>query len=172
MARPGQCFISYSHHDHGGFERLLAHLTAVAGLYRFKLWHDRRTNAGYVWHRAIVTEIEKSDIFIPLVTNDFFASDYISGHELPAMLDRNQNAEALLIPVVYRESCWRNYFGNYVELVPKNSKHNLVPVFKWRDREEAFAVAANAISSSIEEWFGVKPYPIFPTPAASAGGNP
>ena len=33
-------------------------------------------------------------------------------------------------PVVYRESCWLKYFGNYIELTPKNSK--LVPVFKWR----------------------------------------
>ena len=25
-------------------------------------------------------------------------------------------------PVVYRESCWLKYFGNYIELTPKNSK--------------------------------------------------
>jgi hypothetical protein len=142
MTMPGQCFISYSHRDHRGFEQLLVHLTAVANLYRFKLWHDRRIKPGYYWNATIKAEIEKSDIFIPLITNAFFASDYINQHELPAMLKRHQNVNALLVPVVYRESCWRNYFGNYIELVPKNSKHNLVPVFKWPDREEALAARA------------------------------
>jgi hypothetical protein len=169
MARPRQCFVSYSHHDHDGFERLIVHLTAVSHLYNFKLWYDRRIKPGYYWNDIIKAEIEQSDIFIPLITNAFFASDYIWNHELPAMRARHQNDSVLLVPVVYRQSCWRNYFDNYIELVPKNFKHDLVPVFNWRDREEALAVAANAISSSIEDWFGVKP--ILPTPPPSVGGK-
>jgi hypothetical protein len=172
MAGPGQCFISYAHQDHGGFERLLVHLTAVAKQFKFELSHDRRIKPGFYWNDVIKEKIQRSDIFVPLITNDFFASDYISQHELPAMLARHQKANALLAPVVYRESCWLNYFGNYIELAPKNARHNLVPVFKWRDREEALAVAANAISSSIEEWFGVKPTPVFSAPPPSLRGRP
>jgi hypothetical protein len=169
MAGPGQCFISYSHRDYASFERLLTHLKPVAHLYGFNLWHDRRINAGNYWNATIQTEIAKSEIFIPLITNDFFASDYIIAHELPAMLDRHKHANALLVPVIYRESCWRSFFGDYIEVVPKNSKHNLVPVFKWPDREEGFAVAVNAISASIEDWFGVKPTSMFATVAPKRG---
>ncbi len=170
MATPGQCFISYSHHDHEGFEQLLMHMTAVSHLYQFKLWHDRRIKPGYYGNAAIKTEIERSNIFVPLITNAFFASEYIWRDELPAMLARHQNNDALLVPVLYKVSCWHNSFGNYIELVPKNAKGELIPVFKWRDRDEAFAVAANAISSAIEDWFGVKP--TFAAAAPAARGRP
>jgi hypothetical protein len=161
MPGPRQCFISYSHCDYASFERLLTHLKPVAHLYGFKLFHDRRIKPGSYWTTTINAEIKQSDIFIPLITNDFFASDYIMQHELPAILERHKDDNALLIPVVYRESCWRNFFGDYIEVVPKNAKHNLVLIFKWPDREEGFAVAANAISSAIEDWFGVNPTSIF-----------
>jgi hypothetical protein len=170
MARPRQCFISYSHRDHAGFERLLVHLTAVSHLYDFKLWHDRRIKPGYYWSDTVKSEIEQSDIFIPLITNAFFASDYIWYYELPAMRARHENDNALLVPVLYRESCWRSSFLNYIALVPKNVRDDLVPVFKWRDREEALAVAANQIASSIEDWYGIKP--ALPAPPPSAGGRP
>jgi hypothetical protein len=172
MSGPGQCFISYSHRDHASFERLLTHLKPVAHLYGFKLWHDRRIKPGYYWNATINSEIEQSDIFVPLITNDFFASDYIMQHELPAILEQHKNASALLVPVIYRESCWRSFFGDYIEVAPKNSKHNLVPIFKWPDREEGFAVAANAISASIEDWFGVKPTPMFAATVAPKRGRP
>jgi hypothetical protein len=136
----------------------------------FPLWHDRRIRAGFYWNSAIAAQIEKSDIFVLLTTNDFFASDYIFEHELPAIIARHRDHNALIAPVIFQESCWRNYFGDYIEVVPKDRKHNLVPVEKWRDREEGIAVAANAIASSIEDWFGIKPTSPFasPIPGASA----
>ncbi|MGA2045381.1 MAG: toll/interleukin-1 receptor domain-containing protein [Roseiarcus sp.] len=171
MAGPKQCFISYSHQDHEAFARLLVHLKPVAHLYDFKMWHDHRLTPGYHWSDVIRTEIARSDILVGLITNDFFASDYIWQQELPAMVARHQKDGALLVPVIYRNSCWRFFFGPYIDAAPKNAKGNLVPVHDWKDRENALAVAANAIAGSIEDWFGVKPRPIF-SPLPPRRGKP
>lgn len=161
MAAPKQCFISYSHHDHSGFDRLLVHVTPVAHLFNFRLWYDRRIRPGYYWNDFIRSAIVDLDIYILLVTNDFFASDYILRQELPAMIERHQKHNALLIPVIFRNSLWRGFFGDYIEVTPKNAKHNLVPVCDWSDRERALAEAGKAIFDAVEEWFGAKPSSIF-----------
>jgi hypothetical protein len=164
MPRPTQCFISYSHRDHAAFDRLLPHLQAVAHSFDFPLWYDRNIRAGSHWNATIAAEIEKSDIFVFLTTNNLFAADYIFRHELPAIIGRHRDHGVLVAPIIFRESCWRLYFGAYIEVAPKDRRHNLVPVEKWRDPEEGIAVAANAIARSIEDWFGVTPTSPFGPP--------
>jgi hypothetical protein len=168
MARPTQCFISYSHRDHAAFDRLLPHLEAVAKAFGFPLWYGRRTRAGAHWSDTVAAEIEKSNVFILLTTNNFFAADYVFQHELPAIIERHRHHRALITPIIYRESCWRLYFGPYIEVAPKDRRHNLVPVENWRHPEEAIAVAANAIAAAIEDWFGVPPVSPFAPPVAGA----
>jgi hypothetical protein len=172
MARPGQCFISYSHHDHGHFEKLLVHLKAVSNLYGFPLWHDHRINAGNYWDAKIQSEIAKSDIFVCLTTNAFFSSGYIFNSELPAIIDRHNNSNALVLPVVFEECIWRAYFGDYIQLAPKDAKQELVPVSAWKNKNEALGIAANAIGASIADWFGVSPAVDFKTPVLAAPVSP
>lgn len=156
MARPEQCFISYSHHDHDGFERLRDHLGAVANLYGLTIEHDRTLRAGQYWDNELKAKIENSQIFVPLFTNRFYGSKYIFNDELPAIMKQHE-AGALLAPVIYEESCWPRVFGDYIEVAPKNVRHNLLPICKWKNREEGFATATNAIIKSIEDWFGISP---------------
>jgi hypothetical protein len=153
-----QCFLSYSHEDAAHFDMLLPHIKALSNLYDFKIWHDRRLNAGYAWQNSILKEMDKSEIFICVITNEFFSSDYIFNNELPRMGDKANMTQALVMPVVFQECAWRQYFGSYIDLVPKDKKHNLKPVCKWGDKREALGVAANAMSASIEKWFGIKPH--------------
>jgi hypothetical protein len=157
MAMPSQCFLSYAHHDHAGFDRLRIHLTPYAHLYGLKIWHDQRLIAGSYWNIRIQDEITRSQIFVLLTTNDFLSSDYILRHELPAILQRHRDAGALVLPVIYRECGWRGFFRDYIQVVPINDKGQMLTVRKWRDPEEALAVAAESISVAIGDWFGVVP---------------
>jgi hypothetical protein len=168
MARPTQCFISYSHRDHAACDRLVAHLKAVARSYPFSLWHDPRIRVGFYFNEVIAQAIENSDIFVPLVTNDFFASDYIFEHELPAILARHRDHHALVVPVIYQESLWRLQFGNYIQVTPIDDRRRLRPVRQWRDHEAGFARAASDIAAAIEDWFGTPPVSPFAPVAGAA----
>ena len=134
MERPGQCFLSYSHHDHDGFERLLAHVKPLESLYGFTIFHDRRLTAGSHWNDRIKAEVEKSNIYVALVTTDFLASDYILQHELPAMLHRYGARKALFVPVIYRDCGWEGFFGDYIQATPLDAKYRLLPVCDFRPR--------------------------------------
>jgi hypothetical protein len=165
MDAPKQCFLSYAHHDHQGFDRLLANLRPYAHLHGIKLWHDRGITAGSAWDDKIKAEIARSQIFVLLTSNDFLGSDYVFHHELPAILERHRTANALVVPVIYRVCGWQRCFGDYIQVVPTNPQGKLLPVWKWRDREEAMAQATEAIAAAIQAWFGLPP----PPPLLEAG---
>jgi hypothetical protein len=129
------------------------------------LWHDRRIAAGDYWNERIAVEIERSQVFVALVTNDFFHSNYIVDHELPAILKQHRDRGALVVPIIYRESCWRGFFGSYIQVLPSRDGR-VRPVAEWRPTESGFAAAANGLQTAIEQWFGVKPS----SPLATAGG--
>ena len=153
--RPGQCFISYVHDDHDGFERLIVQVNKIAKIHQFRVWHDPRTKPGFYWNDIVRDQIENSNIFILLVSNDYFTSGYINDCELVAILEQRSIMNALVIPVIYRECSWRGCFRDYIEVVPKNPERYIIPVRQWADEKQAFAVVANAISTLIGEWFGL-----------------
>jgi hypothetical protein len=171
MAGPKRCFISYAHHDHPGFQRLLVYLTALSNNYDFAIWHDERLNAGYRWHATILDELSKSDLIVPLVSADFLASPYIREHELPAIADLWTRNAALVAPIIYTACPWKSVFGKYIQCAPKkNGKLGVVPVCEWPNRETAFGGAAEEIGKAIESWFGCKP--VSPFAPRVPGGAP
>jgi hypothetical protein len=163
MVPPTQCFLSYAHHDHQGFDRLLANLKPYAHLYGIKLWHDRGITAGSYWDAKIKAEIARSQIFVLLTSNDFLGSEYVLKHELPAIIDQHKTANALVVPVIYRTCGWQGFFGNYIQCVPVTPRGRLRPVRQWPDWDEAMALATDAIASAIRDWFGL---PSPPSPMA------
>lgn len=168
MDPPKQCFLSYAHHDHQGFDRLLANLRPYAHLYGIKLWHDGGITAGSYWDAKIQVEIARSQIFVLLTTNDFLGSEYVLNHELPAILQQHRTANALVVPVIYRVCGWKGFFGNYIQAVPMTPEGQLLPVRKWPDEEEALALATDAISAAIQDWFALPPPPSPLAPVAGA----
>lgn len=170
MAPPTQCFLSYAHADVRGFDQLVANLKPYAFLHGIALWHDKGITAGSYWDDKIKQEIARSQIFILLTTNAFLGSEYVFKHELPAIMDQHKSANALVVPVIYRECAWRPFFGAYIQAVPVNDAGRLRPVHDWRDPETAMARATDAISAAILDWFGLAP-PASPF-ASSLGKTP
>lgn len=170
MAPPTQCFLSYAHADHRGFESLVVNLKPYAHMHGIHLWHDKGITAGSNWDAKIKTEIARSQIFVLLTTNAFLGSEYVFKHELRAIMDQHKNANALVVPVIYRECAWQGFFGSYIQAVPVNGEGRLRPVRDWADAETAMARATAAISTAILDWFGLPPPP---SPfAASLGASP
>lgn len=152
-----QCFISYAHEDHEGFDRLLVHLKPVAHLLSLSIWHDKRLKPGDYWHTGIAAEIRRSQIFVMLTTNDFLGSDYILKHELPAIRDEHASSGALVVPVIYRDCAWSGFFGSYIQATPMDAKGRLRPVMDWPKPENGFAAVSKAFQAAVVDWFGVAP---------------
>lgn len=167
MERPRQCFLSYAHQDRKGFERLQVHLKASLQLFDVELWNDQRLTGGAPWNDRIRAAIDGSQIFVLMMTNDFLTNDYIYHHELPAIVARHKADTALVLPLIYRVCGWYGYFGKFVQAVPTQAGR-LLPIRKWRDHEEALAVAADQIGLAVQDWFAIKPRSPYPLSDESA----
>jgi hypothetical protein len=147
-AGPVTVFFSYSRRDKKLRDRLdtfLASLTQdglVAG------WHDRMIAPGMDWAQQISEELESARIILLLVSMDFIASKYCSEVEVTRALQRHDDGEARVIPIILRPSDWQHTRFAYLNALPEGGR----PVTSWRDRDQAYLSIASGIRTVVEEF--------------------
>jgi len=117
------------------------------------VWHDRRLWVGSEIDKGISGEIESVDIILLLVSPDFLASDYCYGVKMMRALQRHENGEARVIPVILRPCDWHHTPFSKLLAAPKDGK----PVTRWTDRDEAYLDVANAIRQVAQPGPGAGP---------------
>ena len=96
-----------------------------------------------------VNNLNQSDIICILVSDYFIASDYCFSKELAMALDRHNNNEAYLVPVIIRPtSGWHSLEFGKIKAVPKDGKainewNN--PDSAWKDVTDEIRRLANVI---------------------------
>ncbi len=141
-------FFSYAHEDEELLNRLQKHLIP---LYRERLidllWHDRNISAGTEWEQEIDTYLNRAQIILLLVSPDFMASDYCYSKEMTRAIERHDQKEARVIPVILRHAQWKKSPIGKLQALPTDGK----PVKSWRDEDEAFFNVVEGIRKAIEE---------------------
>jgi len=66
-------------------------------------WHDKELTAGNFWDGEIKKELEEMDIFVPLVSTNFFSSCYIQNVELKRAKERSLAGEILIVPIMLED---------------------------------------------------------------------
>jgi internalin A len=100
-------FYSYSHKDENLRNELETHLKLLQRQGLIDTWHDRKIEAGDEWKQKIDENLEQADIILLLVSADFIASDYCYEKEMRRALERHENNETRVIPVIIRDVNWR-----------------------------------------------------------------
>lgn len=116
-------FISYSHHDDAAKDQLVLKLKVLqtAGLVEF--WLDRDLTAGEEWNRGIREELESMDVFILLVSDHAMTSDYINRVEITRALERREEGNAEVVPVILHRCQWKACGRlNHLIALPKDGK--------------------------------------------------
>lgn len=140
-------FFSYSHKDEALRDELQTHLTALQRQGILEMWHDRRIGAGKEFNNEISQHLEKADIILLLISPDFIASDYINDVELKRAMERHENGEARVIPVILRPCSWKRLRFGKLLATPTDG----VPVTKFPTLDDAFLEVTEAISEAAEE---------------------
>jgi hypothetical protein len=146
---PLSAFSSYSRKD----EKLRAKVAAgLVGLERDELitkpWCDRKITAGTEWQPEILGNLQRADLVLLLMTNNFISSDYCM-KELALALDRHQAGKARIIPIVLEFADWKIGPLSGLQALPVSGE----PVFqgnKARDNKRLLDVS-DGIRAAVKE---------------------
>ena len=102
-----EVFFSYSHRDETWRDELEVHLAALKRQGIISTWHDRRIIAGTELDPMINKKIVEADIILLLISPYFLASDYCYEREMEIAMQRHENQEAVVIPIIIHPCDWR-----------------------------------------------------------------
>jgi len=140
-------FLSYSHKDDELRKELSKHLSLLKRQGIITEWHDRKILAGVEWEEEIDTHLNTSQVILLLISSDFIASDYCYGIEMMRAMERHENGEARVIPIILRAVDWRVSPFSKLQTLPRDGK----PVTSWKNYDEAFANVTEGIRLACRE---------------------
>ncbi|MBN3951225.1 MAG: TIR domain-containing protein [Nostoc sp. NMS7] len=139
-------FFSYSHRDETLRDELEVHLTMLKRQGFIETWHDRRITAGEEFDKSISKNLEEADIILLLVSSDFLASNYCYGIEMQRAMEKHEQRESHIIPVILRSCDWRSAPFGKLLVTPTDGK----PITKFPNQDDAFLEVVNAPSGNTE----------------------
>ena len=117
-------FISYSHHDAKYKDEILNKLKIWERQKELSIgiWVDDQIPGGSDWAENINEALQRSELGILVVTDNFLNSEFIMDKELPRLEEKRKAAELKLYPIVSEPCNW--------EASPYLSSLQMNP--KWR----------------------------------------
>jgi len=74
-----------------------------------EIFYDEKLSAGEVWNPALQEILEDSDVVIALLSEEFFASNYIQTTELRIVGERYQNLRCALFAFLFADCKWKEH---------------------------------------------------------------
>ena len=105
---PLKTFIIYAHEDRGFKEDLFKRLKLLRSQGLIAPWHDRDLVAGDDWDKVIRGHLAIADIILPIISIDFFNSDYIEQVEIVEAFERYEHGKAHILPIIARQCRWED----------------------------------------------------------------
>ena len=115
-----------------------------------RLWSDKEILPGEQWDAAIKKQLLEAELFLMLISADFFNSDYIREKEFVAALQKLERGEAIIIPIIGRDCDWEAY--------PEIQKLQVLPpggiavsdIERWKNTDKAWATVVREIRRRVE----------------------
>lgn len=99
-------FVSYSHKDNSYKDQLRKQLKVLERSQKIKIWDDHAIDLGREWNTEIMYNLDTSDIILLLISPDFINSKFCYEIEMIRALERHENQDALVIPIILRSCLW------------------------------------------------------------------
>ena len=103
-----EIFVSYSHADAAylGKKSLLGYLRRLKRQ-GASFWTDEEILVGTKWRGAIKAALERADLAMVLVSQEFLDSRFVRHHEIPPLLNRSRDDGLIIFPIILSPCDWR-----------------------------------------------------------------
>ena len=141
-------FISYSRKDEREKDQLVTHLRVLEKVGLIEVWSDDRIAPGAGWEAEVARAMSRARVSVLLVSADALTSDYITGHEIPALLGRREREGLVVIPVIAKPCAWKNVdWLSRINVLPRGGG----PVWGGdKDPDSALALVAEEVATVVK----------------------
>jgi TIR domain len=139
-------FISYAHADEDLKKELDKYLKVLKRSSKVQVWNDRELIGGQEWDQTIMSELNKANIILLLISVDFNASDFIWDKELASAMQRHEEGTAHVVPIILRRCEWSNMPYAKLQALPRNA----TPVTEYANRDAAFTEIAVGLEKLVD----------------------
>jgi hypothetical protein len=123
-----------AHEDQKYLNELRKHLIPLQKQGLISIWNDADMTPGTNWDWQINEHLNKAQIILLLVSPSFIASEYCYGIEMRRAIERHDNGEAQVIPILLRPVYWQGTPFDKLQVLPSNAR----PVTEWDNHDKAF----------------------------------
>jgi hypothetical protein len=147
-----QIFISSVEDDENLLKELWEHLRVMQHQYRerkgysIKIWHSGDVLPGQDWKRKIEEHLRDAHIILLLVSVKFLNSEICRSIQIQPAIDRHNNKQACVIPVILRSCDWKYEIFGHLQPLPARGR----PVIKWKPRDDAYLDIITGIRKAID----------------------
>ena len=139
-------FISYSHKDETALEQLHIHLEPLRREELIDAWFDRDILAGSEIDASISKELQSCELFLPLVSPNFLASNYCVENEMQQALKRHETGEIRIIPLIIEPCDWTFSALRKLKALPRDGK----PISDWTNPNHAYLDVVKELRRIVE----------------------
>lgn len=129
-----KAFISYSHADELALKTFVKHLAMLKREKILSEWFDQQILVGGKIDAEISRNLESCELFIPIVSPDFLASNYCYEREMTVAIEREESGKLQIVPVVVQPCDWLSSPLQRYKALPKDAK----PVSDWTNENTAW----------------------------------
>ena len=150
MQTPVKIFVVYAYEDKPVRDKLLRQLRPLADKGEIDLWSDHEIKPGAFWDDEIRLRLVQSEIILLLVSDDFFASDYIRRVELQTALDLHARDRTLLLPVIAWHCVWTDMPTlSRLQVLPPSGRPVLSK--EWDSPDEPYLKIYEGVKAAVRE---------------------
>ncbi len=124
MYQPKKLFISYSHDDIETCTKIKNHIRILERQGYVSTWTDAMIEPGSEWDKKIETALREADVVLLLMSESFFASEYIWNRELEIINEKLKSGNAIVMPILCRHCLW-NVHTPFDDMIERDSKRNI-----------------------------------------------
>lgn len=144
-----EVFFCYSQEDEYLLNELESQLSLLKRQGLIRVWSAREIGPGGELERELEQHLNTARVILLLISPNFIA-DYSCENQVKRAMERYQEENTLVIPVILRPCDWKNAPFSKLKPLPTNRK----PVTSWTNRDEAFLDVAQGIRTAIERLTG------------------
>lgn len=147
MLTPLKIFIIYAREDESFKNGLLTAFVPLRRAGTVEVFHDALIQPGDRWEEVILNHLRSADIILPLISSDFFASDFIHEVEFKNAVERYNLGVTVIIPIIVKHCGWKyDPLIKTLQALPRDGK----PVVSWAYPDEAWEQVLDAVFAESE----------------------